>query len=273
MKNILTIDVEDWASSSLHLLSPAEADQARMHLPEYDPQVERGIRRILDLLKINNMTATFFVVGQTAEKYENLIKDIHEQGHEVASHSMTHSLFPLLSPENMKKEIKESKVRLEQVTGAGVTGFRSPNLMPYPDEQFFFDFLAECGYGYDSSYRESFSGNMDTGVREIPVSVMNLGMGKIPLGGTYFKCLPFGVISRVIGNMNKRGQPAVFYFHPYELDARPVQWPHPEPSIGANLSLLLRNIWKKHTTRRLSRLVEQFEFTSCREYLEGNPGN
>ena len=66
--------------------------------PLYTPQ-------ILAILKKNNIKATFFVVGVNAKKYPDLLKQIHEEGHVIASHSLTHPKLTKLSDTNLQKEV------------------------------------------------------------------------------------------------------------------------------------------------------------------------
>src|SRR3990167_7053917 len=66
--------------------------------PIYTPQ-------ILAILKKYNIKATFFVVGVNAKKYPELLKQIHEEGHVIASHSLTHPKLTKLSDTNLQKEV------------------------------------------------------------------------------------------------------------------------------------------------------------------------
>ena len=47
--------------------------------------------QILDILKNENVSATFFVVGARVNKYPNLVKRAYEEGHYIANHGYTHS--------------------------------------------------------------------------------------------------------------------------------------------------------------------------------------
>ncbi|MFZ2314518.1 MAG: polysaccharide deacetylase family protein [Gammaproteobacteria bacterium] len=62
-------------------------------------------REVLAILKKYNVKATFFVVGANAKKYPELIKEIHEQGHVVASHSETHPMLTNISETQLQNEI------------------------------------------------------------------------------------------------------------------------------------------------------------------------
>lgn len=61
--------------------------------------------QILDILKKNNIKGTFFIVGANAEKYPEIIKRMHEEGHVIASHSQTHPMLTKLSDAQLEKEI------------------------------------------------------------------------------------------------------------------------------------------------------------------------
>jgi polysaccharide deacetylase family protein (PEP-CTERM system associated) len=278
--NILTIDVEDWAGSSLSLLSPGEAKIARQYLPVNDMQVERGVRWLMDRLAKKNMKATFFVLGQTARAHKKLVKFIQKSGHEVASHSMTHAHLPGLSINEMEYELIESKKLLEDLVGASVLGFRAPNLDAYPDTSIFFSKLRAAGYRYDSSFTAR---SAKTGLQqnhsdlpgmvikneiiEFPVTMVNRLLWKVPLGGTYLKLMEPFMVSNQVKKVNRKNRPAILYLHPYEIDRFPIRWVHPSPSLKARFSLLLRNLRKDHHIKVLNHLFENHCFTSVKEYL------
>ena len=54
------------------------------------------MQTILDILKQNEITATFFLVGQWAEKYPDYVKAISQAGHENGKHSYSHSDYSTL---------------------------------------------------------------------------------------------------------------------------------------------------------------------------------
>lgn len=76
--------------------------------PEITPQ-------ILDLLKKYNAKATFFCIGQHAEKNPKILKRILEEGHEVGSHSYSHkNTFPLFGESQIKDELQKTDLVLKQ---------------------------------------------------------------------------------------------------------------------------------------------------------------
>lgn len=266
--NILTIDVEDWAGSSLFLLSRKEAEVVKGYLPagRKDIQVEDGVRRFLDYLEAHGFTATFFVVGETALAHKALVREIHANGHEIASHGMTHSLLPGLSVGGLEKELGDSKKLLEDLIGARVEGFRAPNLVPYSDIPVFHRCLRAAGYTYHSGCTAPVLAARGTGVppviREIPVTAVDFLFFKIPLGGTYLKLPGPGWLSKKIAAVNAGNGPAVLYVHPYELSAHPVRWPHPSPAFRARFSCFVRSRRSGRHMRVLNALARRFRFAS-----------
>ncbi len=81
---------------------------------------------ILDILRENNVKATFFVLGEWAEKFPEVIKRMVEEGHDVANHSDTHPHIASLTYENIKKEIKNANDKIEKLTGKTNNLFRAP---------------------------------------------------------------------------------------------------------------------------------------------------
>ncbi|MAZ27156.1 MAG: hypothetical protein CL868_08790 [Cytophagaceae bacterium] len=84
--------------------------------PEITPQ-------ILDLLKKHNAKATFFCIGQHAEKHPEILKRILEEGHGVGNHSYSHkNTFPFFGESQIKTELEQTDAILKQAN----TLFRPP---------------------------------------------------------------------------------------------------------------------------------------------------
>jgi len=268
--NLLTIDIEEWAESSLFLLSQREAETARQHISGKDEQVERGTGLFLELLSEHNAGATFFVLGQTAQNHKGLMTKIQKQGHEIASHTMTHALLNRLSKEQLKYELDYSKKLLEDMTGKPVLGFRAPSLSRWQDRSFFFSQLKASGYVYDSSMRSDQVAEAGQGgeLLEVPITCASILGKSLPLGGTYFKLFGPEKVSRVIERENRMARPANIYLHPYEIDQYPAAWSQPRPSIKARVSLALRNVGKDRNLKNLRHILKNHKFVSIKDHLE-----
>lgn len=87
--------------------------------PEYTP-------KLLDLLKSRGAKATFFVVGENAEKHPDIIARIHEEGHLLAIHNYVHKSNWLMRPSTVKKQIQRTSDVIERITGLKPKYYRPP---------------------------------------------------------------------------------------------------------------------------------------------------
>ena len=85
-----------------------------------------NIEEILDILDKHNIKVTFFLVGSWVDDNEELVKEIHNRGHEIGNHSNTHSSFPDISKEEKIDEIVSTGNKIKEVTGEDVNLFRPP---------------------------------------------------------------------------------------------------------------------------------------------------
>lgn len=115
-----------------------------------DPLFESGFRNFLQFFAANGVRATLFVIARSLHDplKRALIEAAVEQGHEIASHSLTHSFLPDLDSAAKRREIAESRRLLESELGVSVKGFRAPG---YRIDHESLEILADCGYEYDSS--------------------------------------------------------------------------------------------------------------------------
>lgn len=81
---------------------------------------------ILSCLEETGVRATFFTVQFWAENYPEYLKKIADAGHEVGTHSATHSYMSRLSEGEIRAELESSCAAIKQVTGGEVTLFRPP---------------------------------------------------------------------------------------------------------------------------------------------------
>ncbi len=108
-----------------------------------------AIPRALEILDRQGARATFFLIGEEARRHPEVVREIAERGHEVASHSMTHRLpFTDLGDERLRLEVASSKTLLEGLAGIPVVGFRAPSWDLSPR---LLGAIAAAGYRYDAS--------------------------------------------------------------------------------------------------------------------------
>jgi peptidoglycan/xylan/chitin deacetylase (PgdA/CDA1 family) len=80
---------------------------------------------ILDILKKNNIKATFFVIGQNLKAYPQLGQKIVAEGHVIANHTWSHS-YRQFSPSGAAHEIDATAAMIYKVTGVQPSIFRPP---------------------------------------------------------------------------------------------------------------------------------------------------
>lgn len=82
--------------------------------------------KLLDMLKERNIKATFFVVGQCAAEYPDIMKRMVAEGHEVANHSWSHPALTKLGADGVRKQIENTNNAIMQTAGVKPTLMRPP---------------------------------------------------------------------------------------------------------------------------------------------------
>ena len=83
--------------------------------------------RVLDLLRDAGVRATFFVVGEKAERHPDVVRRMVREGHAVGTHSYSHDRFlSSRSPKRIERDLVRSLDVLEGLTGKRPTLFRPP---------------------------------------------------------------------------------------------------------------------------------------------------
>ena len=246
IRNAMTIDVEDYFQ-----VSAFAPYIARDSWPERECRVEANIDRILAILEAGNVHATFFTLGWIAERYPAMVKRIVAGGHELASHGYGHLRASDQDRAAFMQDIGSSKAILEDLGGQAVLGYRAPSFSIGHGNLWALDALSEAGYRYSSSIypvRHDHYGMPDAprfawhpenagGLLEVPITTVRMGARNLPAGGGgYFRLLPYSLSRWMMRKVNQDdGQPAIFYFHPWEID--PGQ-PRPD---GINLKTRFRH--------------------------------
>lgn len=233
--NAMTVDVEDYFQ-----VSAFAGVVDRGSWDEITGRVEANTRKLLDIFEQADARCTFFVLGWVGERYPELVREMAQRGHEVASHGYDHTKATTQSREEFRSDIRRSKGILEDIAGVAVKGFRAASFSIDATVPWAHEVLAEEGYSYSSSVypishdhygspdapRFIYRPNGGNGVAEIPMtSVRYFGRNFPCAGGGYFRLLPYALFSRMLARVNANDrQPAVFYFHPWEIDpAQPRQ--------------------------------------------------
>lgn len=87
--------------------------------PKYTPQV-------LKILEQNKVRATFFLIGKHAQRYPELVKQIHLAGHEIGNHTYSHVMLTKVPSVKIKLEVEKTRDIVQELTGKNTVLFRPP---------------------------------------------------------------------------------------------------------------------------------------------------
>jgi polysaccharide deacetylase family protein (PEP-CTERM system associated) len=277
MLNALTIDVEDYFQVN------AFANHVRQdRWDSYPLRVDGNTRRILDMLDSFHIKGTFFILGWVAERLPALTKEIHRRGHEIACHGYGHELLYAIGPERFRADIRRSKSMLEDQCGVRVNGYRAPSYSITKQSLWALDILVEEDFSYDSSIfpvlhdtygipaAERFPHTIQTiagPLVEFPLTTLPLQLGWkkfcLPIaGGGYLRLFPVEFIRWGIEKINQQEQqPAVLYFHPWEIDPD-------QPRIKAGLKSRFRHYLNLDKTEgKLKHLFSRLSFGTMTDVI------
>lgn len=86
----------------------------------------RYTEQLLDGLKERNVVATFFVTGENAQNYPNIIRREQEEGHLIGNHTYNHVQLDKISKEAAKEEIEATNQEIYEITGVYPAWLRPP---------------------------------------------------------------------------------------------------------------------------------------------------
>jgi polysaccharide deacetylase family protein (PEP-CTERM system associated) len=200
----------------------------------FERRIERATERTLDLLDEYGATATFFVLGWVADTLPELVKQVAQRGHEVASKGYYHRNVRQLTPGEFRDDLARSREAIERAAGHRVRGYRVADQWFRPADLWALDVLAEEGYEYDSSIGpvlRSYAAEPwrrfahlhrhgDRTLWELPISTADVFGMLIPIaGGNYFRQFPHWMVRAGVEHWTQTyTAPFVMYFHTWELD-------------------------------------------------------
>ncbi len=268
MPCILTFDLEEWYHGAYpgYDYSLVNKDIVR---------VDKVCAQILEILDEVGARATFFVLGEIAEKHRSLIEEVSLCGHEVASHGFNHIRATVLGPDKFKIDVLRSIDVLASITGKVPRGFRAPNFSLNPlTTPWAFEILESLGFEYDSSVFPAimYYGGATKSCRfihkigsldEFPPSCFDFKGVRVSFsGGFYFRVYPRVLIERGIKSYWRRNKIPVLYIHPKDID--PLTPPLP---LGPIKNFVHRGFATKGM-EKFKWLVRKFNMISIEEYRE-----
>jgi len=255
MRHAMSVDVEDWYH---------DGGVPNGVVPEN--RVERNTQHLLELFAAHGVHATFFFLGEVAERFPALVRRAADAGHEIGSHGYQHRPVSQLLWREFRADVERSLRVLEDASGQRVRGYRAPYFSIRAGVRWPVATLGELGLRYDSSVlaidrapglelvtpRGPF--RHFNGVWEVPVAILQLfGFWHLPLAsGTGLRLLPRGVLCRCVRRFERDVGCGVFYLHPWELD--------PQSPTAPGLGRWFLRVGRQRLPERLAALFQERTF-------------
>jgi polysaccharide deacetylase family protein (PEP-CTERM system associated) len=227
---------------------------------------------LLTLLEDARTRATFFVLGNVAATFPELIREVADRGHEIGTHGYGHFRVDAIGADRFREELRSSRDAIERACGRRPVGHRAPEFSLTEATPWAFEVMASEGLAYDSSVfpiRHRRYGIPEApvmpyrvgSVRELPLATLVVAGRRIPAaGGGYLRYFPYAVIEGAVRQANRRGHPAVLYVHPYEFDPQPLRFAEGAPTARGALFIAMQNAFRHRAPIRLRRLLGRFPF-------------
>ena len=248
MNSIMTVDLEyDWDSDKTE-------------------SWETSLNKLLDFFDNNKIKATFFVVANLIDKYEDKVKEISKK-HEIASHSYSHKNLNSLSLKEIEKEVFLSKKKIESLK-IKCFGFRAPFFVKNPS---LFKFLEKYDYKYDSSFCPSIFPGRYFNISSKKIHFISDKLLEIPVSTFKFFKIPFSLsYSRLIYPFSLWSlpkEPSTFYLHPCEfLNKKP----------GKEISFFVKKLYSRnsgdHAWKVFDNILYKYDtkFITCSDFIMEN---
>jgi polysaccharide deacetylase family protein (PEP-CTERM system associated) len=195
-----------------------------------ESRLPQNLDRLLKLLDDYGRKATFFTLGWVAERYPELVADVHQRGHEVGSHGYWHEPLTSMSPTELGRDLQASREAISAACGVEPLGYRAPGFSITSENLWALDVIKDAGFTYDSSLltcahphggQATHDGGphvLTNGLVEIPVSTTRLLSKRVPLGGGFLRVMGRRSLRRRLEMAAKTGEPMVSYVHPADCD-------------------------------------------------------
>lgn len=294
-KILMSVDMDEWyqcrwATGSKYALWPDVQTFCNEYYKNSRPigEIIPLTRKILELFSTNDIQATFFFTGEIANYYPELIKEVANSGHEIASHNYIHKDYNDDNCNEFFENLKKSKKILQELSGQEIIGYRAPNSTI---SNYMIKDLLKFGFRYDSSvtptkpFMGKFGQFMNAPINPYELSETDFSMpGKSGLWEFPWPVFPLrrlpsgsGIMSRIAGysytiislDFALRTGDSVYYFHPYEIG--------PYPKVGdLNLKtkIFLRNLGDNYF-KILNKIIQRYKgrFTCGKQLLEKQISN
>ena len=256
-KLVLSVDLDEWFHSrrwTEGVQTRSVPDTAALFQELYGSDRPAGdlilpARSLLSLFERHRVRCTFFVLGEVAQWYPDLVREIADRGHEIGCHGLHHVDMAVLGPHIFAAQLDRAVEILTATCGQRPVGYRAPNLVYEPWAT---RLLEERGFVYDTTvcvsrpiggkYRgwadaphHPYHPSYDDIARPGAARLVELPLPSFPIirisAGS-------GILTRVVGfhwtmtalRYHIRSGDTGFYFHPWEVGRLPAaagtSWRH-----------------------------------------------
>lgn len=275
--NLLTFDIEEWY-----------IEQQRNGRTEKYAEYDRYLDAILNKLDERGFKATFFCVGEMGKSFPQVIKKIHQHGHEIGCHSNIHTWLNKMTEIECREDTHRAVDSLEQCIGVKVKSYRAPAFSIGENNKWAFEILAENGIERDASI---FPAARDLGgfprfgqktpcvveyngirLKEFPVCTIKV-MGKETAysGGGFFRFFPLSFVKKEM----KKSEYAMCYFHIGDLvpesskvktqEEYEAYYKEPGTLKARYVRHLKTNLGKKNAFQKMMRLIDDMVFVNLQQ--------
>lgn len=262
---ILTFDIEEW----FHILDN-DATKTEAEWEGFESRIHGNMDKIHGML--GNQKATFFCLGWVARKFPEVLKEIDQRGHEIATHSDLHQLAYEQNRQTFEQDLERSIKSIEDVIGKKVRAYRAPGFSLMEQNKWVFEILMKNGIEIDASIfpaERSHGGFAQFGhaepcwididgmrMKEFPINLSSFaGKNLIFSGGGYFRLFPYPLLNI----MTKNSDYVMTYFHPRDFDAEQPMVP------GLNFIRKFKSYYGlKGCLPKLNKLIKKHEFVDIR---------
>jgi polysaccharide deacetylase family protein (PEP-CTERM system associated) len=228
--NVLSVDVEDYHNQL------ALEYQHRLERPNEEAQW--CTERLLEIFADYQAKGTFFILGEIAEAFPQLVRRIAGEGHHLGVHGYHHLRVTWQSPAQFRESIQRAKSLIEDLTGKEADAYRAPWFSLNETTLWALDVLADLGFRYDSSifpirarrygipsaprlpYRHRLHGNR--AIWEVPLTTVSFCNRRVgACGGGHLRLFPLRFTQFAMRQLAREDRAAIVYLHPYEVEPHP----------------------------------------------------
>lgn len=273
VKNGISVDVDEFVS--------AFADSSGVILnSSYEQNIHKEIDYVLKLLDDLKISATFFINGKSVVNCPDIIKKIHDAGHELGCHGYSHKYINQYSSQKeFENDLEQCLELIFRRVKIRPIGYRTPGSTIYLNKEMVLNSLKKFGFVYDSSltsvgsikqhgYSKGplYPFKWENGIIEFPYSSAPFKGIRIPAFGTYFlKLFPVFLTDMAIRSLNRKHKNVFFYFHGFELNK--TKYPKEIMNIDFPKQYVYCLFSGRSFEKKLRYLLGKYHFVSYRDII------